>query len=121
MSRTNHADRVLPPYAGWLDRHYVTWQLNLGRRTSLKVFAEFLGISYALLSRYLNGYRVPRPDHADQIAIRLGYDLDGHALLGLPRPDLNWLRLAQHWPHLSAEAQADLATQAERLTHLEPQ
>ena len=64
----------------------MTWQLNLGRRTSLKVFAEFLGISYALLSRYLNGYRVPRPDHADQIAIRLGYDLNGHALLGLPDP-----------------------------------
>lgn len=121
MSRITHADRVLSPYARWLDKHYVTWQLNLGRRAKLKEFAEFLGLSYAMLNRYLNGYRGPRPEHADQIAIRLGYDLSGHVLLGLPQPNLNWLQLAQHWPHLSTEAQSDLATQAERLAHLETQ
>jgi len=119
MSRIRRADRVLPPYARWLEKHYVAWQLQQGQRMKVKVFAEFLEISYAHLSHYLNGQGAPGQVVADRIAVKLGYDFEGHDLLGLLRPDLNWLRLAQHWPHLFVEAQADLALQAERLAHQE--
>lgn len=116
MSRVSRAERVLPPYAQWLDRQYVTWQVQQGRRVKQAEFAHFLGLSVAQLNGYLNGHQTPRPALVDQIAIRLDHDFSGHDLLGLPQPDLNWLRLVDCWPRLSAEAQTELAVKAEALT-----
>ena len=116
MSRVSRPERVLPPYARWLDRHYVAWQFEHGRRMKQAEFARFLGLSPTRLYRYISGYQTPRPALVDQIAVRLGRDLSGHDLLGLPQPDLNWLRLVDCWPRLSAEAQAELAVKAEALT-----
>ena len=116
MNRSRRAERVLPPYARWLEQHYIRWQLAQGRKVTIKMLADFLGLPYTILSQYLNGLRTPGPERVNQIAVRLGGDFEGHDILGLPRPDANWLRLTDCWPRLSAAAQADLVLQAERLT-----
>ena len=87
--------------ANWLESKYIEWLSDSGQRRTVSEFAEWLGISRSLLSRYLSGSRTPSRKNAEKIAARLGPEI--YDLLGLQRPDPLLKRVQAHWNCLTKE------------------
>jgi transcriptional regulator with XRE-family HTH domain len=59
-------------FAEWLERAYLNYQADQGRRFTLDEFAKALGVSRSLLSQYLNGTKFPGARRLAQVAEVLG-------------------------------------------------
>lgn len=94
----------------WVEKHYLQWQVEQGRRCTLDDFAAFLGFTRAYISMILNGSRTTLSmQTAYQIGERLG-DFSILEILGYPVPDaplvglepderavvLDWLEKVKH-------------------------
>jgi transcriptional regulator with XRE-family HTH domain len=72
-------------FSDWLEQEFLKWQLNTGGRRQLAEFAEYIGVSKAQISQYINKIRRPSYETVVEIADVLGpktYDA-----AGLARPD----------------------------------
>jgi transcriptional regulator with XRE-family HTH domain len=71
----------------WLEKKFVAWQNEIGRRTTVKEFAEYLGVNSDYLNQLLNGNRKKcSMQVAQQIAQALG-DYEIMDILGYRRPE----------------------------------
>ena len=100
-------------FAQWLEKKYIEWISKSGRRRTLAEFSDFVGIPRPLLSRYLNGSRVPKYSNADQIAAQLGQEV--YAVLGYRSPDDMLRGLQDHWNLLNDRERAQIEKIIDRL------
>lgn len=91
MAKTN--------FTTWLERQYVAWQNQDGKRKSIKSFAEWLDLPQPVLSHYLNGSRSPTNDNLEKIAVKLGDE--AYDALDRQRPDPLLRKLKLSWCQLS--------------------
>ena len=87
----------------FLERKFLEWQQQQGRRQTIADFAGFLGVSQAVVSMWLNGSRKPNVPSVQLLAREFG--LEVYDALGLPRPDESLHYLQQHWDDLPPEQQ----------------
>ena len=59
-------------FSEWLEKKFLEWQNQIGKRKTLTAFAKHLGISQPLLSRYLNDGVMPGIDKIPFLAEKLG-------------------------------------------------
>jgi transcriptional regulator with XRE-family HTH domain len=100
-------------FSQWLEKKYIEWISESGRRRTLAEFSDFLRIPRPLLSRYLNGSRVPKYSNADQIAAHLGPEV--YTVLGYRSPDEMLLSLQSHWNLLNDRERAQIEKIVDRL------
>jgi len=97
----------------WLEKEYIKWLTQSGQRRTQQQFAEWIGISDALLSHYLRGSRSPSKENLEQIAAKLGDE--AYDVLEQPRPDKLFRRLKFAWQKLTGEERIQLEDLVDRL------
>jgi transcriptional regulator with XRE-family HTH domain len=94
MEPKNFSDLLLSLYLGWQEKEY--------DRKSLREFADFIGVSPQVLSRYWGGKRKPSQAFANTL-----YEIFGderiYEFSGLPRPDARLLKINRVWYELPEE------------------
>ncbi len=103
---------VTAPFPDFLERQYLKWQHEQGKRKTLDDFAIFLGISRPLLSMWMNGARRPGTENIDLLVKIFG--LETYDALELPRPNPYLEKISEIFEQLSPEHQRQLAEDAER-------
>jgi transcriptional regulator with XRE-family HTH domain len=81
-----------------LEKKYLEWQSQLGKRKTLDEFAEYLGVSRTVLSNWLSGNRKPGTESLRLLSSKLGFEV--YDVLGLPRPDEDLAYIYHHWDEL---------------------
>jgi len=95
----------------WINRQFVLWQADQGKRKTIEEFAAYLGISRPLLNMWMNGNRKPGAENIKLLEEVFG--LEVYDALDLPRPNPHLQKLISVWENLSEEAQMKIAEQAE--------
>ena len=73
----------------WLNRKFLEWEKDQGRRMSYSAFSRYLGMKQTTFSQWINGNVVPGLENANIIAEKLGnevYEVLGYAVPGDPDP-----------------------------------
>jgi transcriptional regulator with XRE-family HTH domain len=72
-------------FSDYLEKKFLDWQQQSGKRRSLNEFAEYLGIKRPLLSLWLSGARTPGEEKLKRLGELLGLDvydaMDGNNIL----------------------------------------
>jgi len=68
----------------WINKKFLEWQLIQGESANQYEFADYLGVSEATLSLWINDIKPPGKHSADLIAAKFGPEI--YDLIGLPRP-----------------------------------
>lgn len=97
----------------WLNHQFLLWQLNQGGRQTVGEFAKYLGVSRDALYKWINGQRVPDLECVEKLADKLGPEV--YALVGLPLPNQQLLRIKRSWEDLSEAEQEAFAAEVERM------
>ncbi len=100
------------PFSTLLERKYLEWQIEKGKRISQAEFARLMGVSRASLTMWMNGTHLPDMESAKKIASLLGPEI--FEALGLPQPNPYLQKINQIFERLSPEHQQQLAEDAER-------
>lgn len=82
-------------FGPWFEKRFLAWQLEQGGRKSIEQFSKHLGYAKTTVVQWLNGQRVPGPDNAFQLAVKLG--LDVYDALDLPRPNPVLFAVQANW------------------------
>lgn len=98
------------PFASFLERKYLEWQLKVGRKSQAE-FARLMGVSRAALTMWMNGTHLPDMESAKKIASILGNEV--YDVLGYPTPNPYLQKINQVFERLSPEHQQKLAEMAE--------
>ena len=73
-------------FGDWITQKYLEWRGDgIGRAKSVSAFADYLGVSQPLLTRWMNGDYNPNKENANKIAFRLGYEV--YDVLEIPEDD----------------------------------
>jgi len=70
----------------WLEQKFLTWQMEVGKKQTIRQLAAYLGVNENLLARWLRGQMVPRDDNVVKIANKLGAEY--YDVLGWTRPEI---------------------------------
>jgi transcriptional regulator with XRE-family HTH domain len=97
-----------------LERKFLEWQTQKGKRKSLEDFAAYLGVSQPLISQWMNGRRRPGPENIKMLAILWGPEV--YDSLGLPRPNLRHAYVSRHWERLPIKEQMKITEIIARYT-----
>jgi transcriptional regulator with XRE-family HTH domain len=87
------------------------YEKQVGRRTSLDEFAQYIGVSRPLVSYWLKGTK-PSLENVQLLAKKFGPEV--YDVLSLPRPNPYLQKINQLFDRLSPEHQQKLAEDAER-------
>jgi transcriptional regulator with XRE-family HTH domain len=68
-------DIVKKECASWLHAQFLDFERSVGRRCLLADFADYLGVSERLLSKWMNAKNTPRDDNVIKIANKLGHGI----------------------------------------------
>lgn len=91
-------------FSDWLERKYIEWMAQTGKRKTLTAFAAYLGLSQPLVNQYLSGkVSTPSDESIQKIATQLGPEV--YDVLGLARPDPRLKEIISRWHELSEEKQ----------------
>ena len=96
----------------YIEAQFVKWQSAQGKRKTIQEFADYLEISQALLSMWMNGKRTPGHENIVRLAENFGPEV--YDALGLARPDPDLTYIDQHWDELSPALRRQLREQAEK-------
>jgi transcriptional regulator with XRE-family HTH domain len=99
------------PFSALLERKYLEWQLQVGRR-SQQEFADYLGVKRPSLTMWMNGDHLPDGKNIDKVAKVLGPEV--YDAFGLPRPDPNLMAITNRWDRIPPALQQKLAEDAAR-------
>lgn len=92
-------------FSDWLEKCFLKWQNDLGARKTITEFAEYLNVSQAALSNWMNGkYKPKGAKNVRSLAGKLG--LEVYDVLGMDRPE----ELDQPWNQLPPELRRRLRT-----------
>lgn len=82
----------------FLERKFLAWQNQEGKRKTISDFAAYIGVSHAVVSMWMNGSRTPNQSSLQLLASVLGIEV--YDALSLPRPDADLHYLQKHWDDL---------------------
>jgi transcriptional regulator with XRE-family HTH domain len=99
-------------FAKWLEKAYLTWQAEKGKRTSLQEFADYIGYSRPLISLWMAGQRLPTNDGIKKLAELFGPEV--YDALKLPRPDPMLQRLTKNWSDIPEKIRKNLLEQVDQ-------
>ena len=99
-------------FHNYLTKKFLEWQTELGARTTLEDFADYLNVSRPLLSFWMNGKRIPNADNLENISAILGNEI--YDALDLPRPNPHLQKINRLWEFLPEEIQIKLAKETEK-------
>ncbi len=85
-------------FAELLEKKYLEWQSEQGKRKTLDEFAAYLGINRPVLSNWLSETRKPNAESLRLLSGKLG--LEVYDVMGLPRPDESLAFLYNNWEQL---------------------
>lgn len=103
---------VFMQFADFLEKQFLRWQQEQGKRKTLDEFADHLHVSRPILSLWLSGKRKPGAENVRGLALVLG--LEVYDVLGLPRPDADLHYLTTHWDEIPPAERKAIREQAER-------
>jgi hypothetical protein len=75
----------LASIAAWLNRAFIDFQAERGRRRTIRDFSEYLDVDYSLLTKWLKGVAAPGNENVIILANKLGPEI--YDLRGWPRPE----------------------------------
>jgi transcriptional regulator with XRE-family HTH domain len=87
----------------WLEQKFLEWMTRERQRKTVTAFADYIGVTQSMMTRYLNGQMIPTGDNVHKLAARLGPEV--YDLLGLARPDPETQYIIRHWDKLPPEEQ----------------
>jgi len=99
------------PFSSFLERKYLEWQLEVGRKSQAE-FARLMGVSRAALTMWMNGTHLPDMESAKKIASILGSEV--YDVLGYPTPNPYLQKINQLFERLSSEQQKKIADDVEK-------
>lgn len=102
---------ALMTFPEFLEKKYLEWQVNVGRKTIIE-FAAYIGVSQPILSMWMNGKKRPGVDNIKLLAEIFGVEV--YDSLGLPRPNPYLQRVNRVWEFLSEDDQKKIAEDAEK-------
>ena len=89
------ATNVKKQFSEWIEKAFLNWQSEKGKRASLNEFAEYIGYSRPLISFWLAGQRLPTNDGIKRLAELFGMEI--YDVLEMPRPDPDLTYLQAYW------------------------
>lgn len=98
--------------AAWLERKYLDWQREGGKRASLTAFAKHLGISRDMLNNWMLRKRTPEKASLELLGSKLGWDI--YEIVGEPRPDPMLTQIVKAWGELDDEVKRGIAELLQR-------
>ena len=90
----------------WLNHHFIEWITSTGERHTVTEYAEYLGVSRSLLSRYLSGKILPSESNVYRIADVLGNEI--YDIMEIPKPDPLLRYINRQWDYLTPEEQKQI-------------
>ena len=102
LAYTSHV--TFPEY---IERKYLEWQNEQGKRKSIDEFAVYLGVSQPTLSLWMSGKRSPSNRIVDHLAEIFGNEI--YDVTGLPRPNPYLQRINRVWEFLPEAMQKAIA------------
>jgi len=96
----------------YIEKKYLQWQTELGKRKSIEEFAMYIGVSQSALSLWMSGKRTPSVQTANLLAEIFGNDV--YDALGIARPNPYLQRLNRVWEFLPEAIQKKIAEEAEK-------
>jgi len=94
-----------------LEKKFLEWQSNQGKRKTIEEFAVYIGVSRPLLNMWMNGNRKPGKESLKLLSQTLGNEV--YDVLGYARPNPYLQKITQVFENLSPEHQRKLAEDAE--------
>lgn len=104
-------NHCVPSFSDYLLSKIQEYEKQVGKRTSLDKFAEYIGVSRPLVSYWLKGTK-PSLENVQLLARKFGPEV--YDVLDLPRPNPYLQKINQLFERLSPEHQQKLAEDAER-------
>ena len=93
----------------FIEKKYVQWQGEQGKRKTVGDFAAYLGISQPLLSMWMNGSKKPGAQN-----IKILYDLYGEEVSEALGKDNDLFYIQNHWENYDPTFRKFLREQAEK-------
>jgi transcriptional regulator with XRE-family HTH domain len=103
---------VKTSFAQFLEREFLRFQYERGKRLTIAEFADILGFSPSAVSLWLNGERTPDKSSVLELARVLSVEI--YDYFDLPRPDPDLQTLTYLWPRLTEETRHAIREQAEK-------
>jgi transcriptional regulator with XRE-family HTH domain len=104
--------KVSYSFPDWINRQFVLWQADQGKRKTIDEFASYIGISRPLLNMWMNGNRKPGTNNIKLLADLFGMEV--YDVLDLPRPDPDLHYIQNNWIDLKPEHRKALRETAEK-------
>jgi len=95
----------------YIEKKYLDWQRNQGKRKTIDEFAAYIGVSQPTLSQWMSGKRTPGIENANLLAEIFGNEV--YDVLEIPRPNPYLQRLNRVWEFLPEAIQKQIAEDAE--------
>ncbi|HNB52073.1 MAG TPA: helix-turn-helix transcriptional regulator [Anaerolineales bacterium] len=96
----------------WLEQKFIEWMATEKQRKTLTAFANHIGVSQPLMTRYMSGQVLPTEENILKIAARLGPEV--YDVLGLARPDPLLQYITARWHKLPPKLQEEILSQVTR-------
>lgn len=96
-------------FQDFINKTFLHWQSQYGRRKTLDEFAQYLGVKRELVSMWMNGKRKPGPKYKNQLINVIG---DEAADFFGEDPQLVFIN--QNWDAASEELQRSLTEQLKK-------
>lgn len=101
-------------FSEFLERAYLSWQNQSGKRKTLDEFADYIGEKRPLVSAWLNGSRKPGLEKTEHLADLFG--LDVYDALDLPHPDPKLHYVTRHWEDIPEDVQRKVTEEVSKYT-----
>lgn len=91
----------------YIEKKYLEWQNQEGKRKSIEEFAMYLGVSQPALSHWMSGNRTPSVSTIQLLADIFGDEV--YDVLDLPRPNPYLQIVKRRWEFLDEDTQRQIA------------
>lgn len=99
-------------FSDWINRKFVEWQANEGKRKTIEEFAVYLGTSRPLVNMWMNGNKKPGKENINILAELFGNEI--YDVLDLPRPNPYLQKINRLWEFIPEDIQKKLSDEAEK-------
>lgn len=104
-------------FSEYLEKKYIEWQHEHGRRKTIEEFAVYIGVSRPLLNMWMNGNRKPGKESLELLSAIFGNEV--YDVLGYERPNPYLQKINQIFKNIPPDKQKTLAEDAVRYEALE--
>jgi len=97
--------RVKGAVGEWLEKRFLDWQQQEGKRKTVTEFAKSIGVSRDMLNQWMNGRMKPGNQNLEKLATVLGQEI--YDVVGKPRPDPGLQYIIQNWGKVLHETRSE--------------